>query len=99
MLQEEKAKIELPAVWKRINFYSLNLAYCLAVLFASLQVSAVHKILIKALLTQREYDVVNGFVLSGLLITAAGSGALGYVRMITVKKIISTLENDDKKPD
>lgn len=97
MSQEEKAKIELPSGWKRINFYSLNLAYCFAVLFASLQVPTVRRILVKAF-TESAYDAVNGWVLILLLITAAGTGILGYVRMVSVKKIINILESDDKQP-
>lgn len=96
MSQEEKAKMELPGGWKRINFYSLNLAYCFFVLFASLQVPSVKKILIKAF-TEPVYDTVNGWALILLLITAAGAGILGYVRMVSVKKIINILESDDTK--
>lgn len=99
MLQEEKAKMELPPGWKKINFYSLNLAYCFFVLFASLQVPTVRRILIKGF-TEQVYDVVNGWALILLLITAAGAGILGFIRMKGVKKIINVLEegNDDKGP-
>lgn len=96
MLQEEKAKMELPPGWKKINFYSLNLAYCFFVLFVPLQVPAVKKVLIKAF-TEEVYDVVNGWVLIALLITSAGAGILGYVRMRGVKKIINVLEETDDR--
>lgn len=97
MSQEEKEKIELPQGWRRLNFYSLNLAYFFFVLFVPMQVPTVSRILIKAF-TEDVYDVMNGWVLSLLLITAAGGGILSYVRMKGVKKIINVLEetNDDQ---
>lgn len=100
MLQEERSKIELPQGWKKLNFYSLNLAYCFFMLFASLQVPTVKKILVKAF-TEPVYDVVNGWTLILLLVTSAGAGILGFIRMKGVKKIISVLEdgNADQKPE
>lgn len=95
MSAEEKSKMELPPGWKKLNFYSLNLAYTFFVLFVPLQVPTVKAILIKAF-TENTYDVINGWVLSVLLITSAGAGLLGYMRMISVKKIINVLDNDDK---
>jgi len=96
MSQEEKAKMELPNGWKKINFYSLNLAYCFFVLFVPLQVGTVKTILIKAF-NESMYDALNGWILIGLLITASGAGILGFIRMISVKKIISALENNDRE--
>lgn len=96
MLQE-KPKIELPNGWRKINFYSLNLAYCFFVLFVSMQVGTVKSILIKAF-SEKNYDTINGWVLILLLITASGAGILGFIRMISVKKIITILENNDR-PD
>lgn len=97
MSQDEKEKLELPSGWKKINFYSLNLAYCFFVLFVSLQVPSVRKILVKAF-TEDIYDTVNGWALILLLVTSAGAGILGYVRMVSVKKIINILESDDREP-
>jgi len=99
MSQEQKAKMELPPGWKRVNFFSLNLAYCFFVLFVPMQVPSVSKILIKAF-SQEVYDTLNGWVLVLLLFTSAGAGILGYARMVSVKKIITLLEKtDDKEPD
>lgn len=100
MLEEEKAKLELPPKWKRTNFYFLNLAYCFLVPFAALQVPTVRYILIKAF-TESIYDVINGWVLIGLLVTSSGAGILGFVRMKGVKKMINSLEegNDDTGTD
>ena len=94
MVQEQKPRMELPAGWRKLNFYSLNLAYCFFVLFISIQVPTVSRILIKAF-TEPVYDTINGWVLILLLITASGAGVLGFIRMISVKKIINILENDD----
>lgn len=96
MTQEQKTRIELPEKWRKVNFYSLNLAYCFFVLFVSLQVQSVSKILIKAF-GEGFYDALNGWVLIGLLITAAGAGILGFIRMISVKKLINLIENEDDK--
>lgn len=95
MSQEEKAKMELPEEWKRINFYSLNLAYCFFVLFIALQVDTVQIVISKAF-GLKTYDVINGWVLILLLVTASGAGILGFIRMISVKKIIEVLENNEK---
>jgi|SRR5215217_176359 len=98
MSQEETAKMELPKGWKKINFFSLNLAYCFFVMFVSLQVPTVRKILIKAF-TEEHYDMVNGWCLIFLLITSSGAGILSYIRMLSVKKIINVLENGNKTDD
>lgn len=90
--------MELPEGWKKWNFYSLNLAYGFFVLFISLQVPSVFKILIKAF-GEPLYDALNGWVLILLLITAAGAGILGFIRMISVKKLINLIENEDDKRD
>lgn len=94
MTQEQKTKIELPEGWRKLNFYSLNLAYCFFVLFVSLQVPSVSKILIKAF-SEPMYDALNGWVLICLLITSAGAGILGFIRMISVKKLINLIEHDE----
>lgn len=87
--------MELPQGWKKVNFYSLNLAYCFFVLFVSLQMGAVKSVLVKAF-KEDVYDVINGWVLILLLVTASGAGILGFIRMISVKKIIDVLEKNDK---
>lgn len=97
MSQEERAKIELPKLWKKVNLYSLHLAYCFVVLVGSLQIPTVEKILTKAF-TREFYDVVNGWALIAFLVTASGGGILSYVRAVSFKKIIHVLENDDQ-PD
>src|SRR5215217_92995 len=79
MSQEETAKMELPKGWKKINFFSLNLAYCFFVMFVSLQVPTVRKILIKAF-TEEHYDMVNG---GGLIF-------LGYLLCIFVGNLSET---------
>jgi len=89
--------MELPQGWKKTNFYSLNLAYCFFVLFVSMQVGAVKNVLIRAF-KEDVYDIINGWVLIFLLVTASGAGILGFIRMISVKKIIDVLEKNDK-PD
>lgn len=90
-------RIELPSGWKKLNFYSLNLAYCFFVLFGSLQIPMVVKVLVKAF-GEPFYDSLNGWVLILLLITAAGAGILGFVRMVSVKKIINALESTNNDP-
>lgn len=90
--------MELPQGWKKINFYSLNLAYCFFVMFVSLQVGAVKNVLIKAFKPNGEdiYDIINGWTLILLLVTASGAGILGFIRMISVKKIIDVLDKNDR---
>lgn len=88
-------KLELPNGWKKINFYSLNLAYCFFVLFLAIQVPTVSKILIKAF-GQTTYDTINGWVLILLLVTSAGAGILSFVRIISIKKILGALEDGNK---
>lgn len=97
-MAQEKTRMELPEGWRKWNFYSLNLAYGFFVLFISLQVPSVFKILIKAF-GEPFYDALNGWVLIALLITAAGAGILGFIRMISVKKLINLIENEDDKRD
>lgn len=94
MEQQEKQKMELPYKWRKLNFYSLNLAYGFFVLFVSLQVPSVSKILIKAF-KEPFYDSLNGIVLILLLVTASGAGILGFIRMTTVKRAINMLESGE----
>ena len=94
MTNEPTPKMELPLYWRKINFYSLNLSYGFAVVFGALQFGSVSKVLIKAF-GEPFYDLLNGWVLLGLLVCVAGAGVLGYVRRVSALKAIDILEKKD----
>lgn len=58
----------------------------------------IQNILIKAF-GQDLFDVVNGWVLAGFLITSAASGILGVVKSDRLKKIINLFENNNDRPN
>jgi len=62
---------------------------------AFMQVPTVERILVKAFGTEI-YDVMNGWILMLLLVAMSGAGIFAAVRMVSFKKIINILENDDK---
>ena len=93
-MKEEIKKIDLPPGWKKLNFYSRNLAYCFFVFFVPLQIPSVVQILVKGF-GQEFYNTLNAWVTILLLITSAGAGILGFNQMLSIKKIINILENND----
>lgn len=86
--------MDLPEGWKKVNFYSLHLSYFFCSLFVSIQVDAVKRILIKSF-TENVYDLINAWVLVFFLVTSSGAGILGFIRKVSVKKIITILEQKE----